>query len=129
MFDYLFSSADQFQEGKKSTKRPRELDNEAVRQELSGVIEHVRIGHLLPAHGELLDNVMRRGLVERCVPLDIGEGSYFPHSPWMRNQGEKGFVRPRLFMPYYEESKVGLVSLCFNLFMKFSYFLLVFRSL
>ena len=113
----FFAAPDLFQDGigKKNTKRPRELDNEAVKQELSGVIEHVRIRHLLPAHGDLLDNAMRRGLVERGIPLDIGEGSFYPCSPWMRNQGEKSFVRPRLFMPYYEESKVNLFTFIMSL--------------
>ena len=106
-----FFATDVYQEsiGKKSTKR-RELDNDALRLELSGVIEHVRIRHLLPIHGDLLESAMRKGLVERGMPLDIGEGSFYPCSPWMRKQGEKGFVRPRLFMPYYEESKVAHLS-------------------
>lgn len=73
---------------------------------LSGVIEYVRIGHVLPPHSELLESVFRRGLVDRGMPLDIGEGSFYPNLPWMRRREEKDFVRPRLFLPYFEEAKV-----------------------
>ena len=69
-------------------------------------MEHVRIGHVLPPHGELLESVFRRGLVDRGMPLDIGEGSFYPNLPWMRRREEKDFVRPRLFLPYFEEAKV-----------------------
>lgn len=73
---------------------------------LSGVIEYVRIGHVLPPHSELLESVFRRGLVDRGMPLDIGEGSFYPNLPWMRRREEKDFVRPRIFLPYFEEAKV-----------------------
>lgn len=69
-------------------------------------MEHVRIGHVLPPHSELLESVFRRGLVDRGMPLDIGEGSFYPNLPWMRRREEKDFVRPRLFLPYFEEAKV-----------------------
>ena len=67
----------------------------------------MRIGHVLPPHSELLDGVFRRGLVDRGMPLDIGEGNFYPNLPWMRRREEKDFVRPRLFLPYFEEAKVS----------------------
>ncbi|KAJ7390594.1 BTB/POZ domain-containing protein 7 [Desmophyllum pertusum] len=84
------------------------LTNKQLKKVLSGVIEHVRIGHVLPPHSELLEGVFRRGLADRGMPLDIGEGSFYPNLPWMRRREEKDFVRPRLFLPYFEEAKVIL---------------------
>ena len=100
--------ADPFQENKKSTKR-REIDNKQLKRVLLGVIEHVRIGHVLPPHSELLEGVFRRGLADRGMPLDIGEGSFYPNLPWMRRREERDFVRPRLFLPYFEEAKVSFL--------------------
>ena len=137
------------QDSKKSSKR-REIDSMELKKALSGVIDHVRLGHVIPSHSELLESVFRRGLVDRGMPLDIGEGSFcpnlrrglldrgmpldigegyfyphlrrslvdrgmpldigegnfYPNLPWMRRREEKDFVRPRLFLPYYEEAKV-----------------------
>lgn len=102
---YSFFSEDPFQESKKTSKR-REIDSKQLKKVLSGVIEYVRIGHVLPPHSELLESVFRRGLVDRGMPLDIGEGSFYPNLPWMRRREEKDFVRPRIFLPYFEEAKV-----------------------
>ena len=101
----MFVILDPFPENKKNAKR-REVDNKQLKRVLSGVIEHVRIGHVLPPHSELLDSVFRRGLADRGMPLDIGEGSFYPNLPWMRRREERDFVRPRLFLPYFEEAKV-----------------------
>lgn len=98
---------DLFQENKKSTKR-REVDTKQLKRVLSGVIEHVRMGHVIPTHSEVLEGVFRRGLADRGMPLDIGEGSFYPNLPWMRRRQEKDFVRPRLFLPYCEEAKIIL---------------------
>lgn len=98
---------DVFQEGKKNTKR-REVDNKQLKIVLSGVIEHVRMGHVIPTHSDVLEGVFRRGLADRGMPLDIGEGSFYPNIPWMRRRQEKDFVRPRLFLPYFEEAKIIL---------------------
>lgn len=98
---------DPFQESKKTSKR-REIDSKQLKKVLSGVIEYVRIGHVLPPHSELLESVFRRGLVDRGMPLDIGEGSFYPNLPWMRRREEKDFVRPRIFLPYFEEAKIIL---------------------
>lgn len=98
---------DPVQDNKKNAKR-RDIDNKQLKRVLAGVIEHVRIGHVLPPHSELLDGVFRRGLVDRGMPLDIGEGNFYPNLPWMRRREEKDFVRPRLFLPYFEEAKAIL---------------------
>jgi len=103
----FFVTLDPVQDNKKNTKR-REVDNKQLKKVLSGVIEHVRIGHVLPPHSELLQGVFRRGLADRGMPLDIGEGSFYPNLPWMRRREEKDFIRPRLFLPYFEEAKVKL---------------------
>ena len=105
-----FFTSDPVQDNKKNTKR-REVDNKQLKKVLSGVIEHVRIGHVLPPHSELLESVFRRGLADRGMPLDIGEGSFYPNLPWMRRREERDFVRPRLFLPYFEEAKVRLLYL------------------
>lgn len=85
---------------------------------LSGLIEHVRIGHVLPPHSEILEGVFRRGLADRGMPLDIGEGSFYPNLPWMRRREEKDFIRPRLFLPYFEEAKVNFIFLCAVMFFR-----------
>ena len=107
----LFFTSDPVQDNKKNTKR-REVDNKQLKKVLSGLIEHVRIGHVLPPHSELLEGVFRRGLADRGMPLDIGEGSFYPNLPWMRRREEKDFIRPRLFLPYFEEAKVNFCVCC-----------------
>ena len=109
---HLFS--DPIPDSKKSVKR-REIDNKALKKVLMGVMDHVRIGHVLPSHCDLLESAFRRGLVERGMPLDIGEGSFYPNAPWMRRRDGKDFVRPRLFLPYFEEAKVDFCFSCTSL--------------
>ena len=36
------------------------------------------------------------------------EGSYSRMSAWIRGKSQGMYVRPRLFMPYYDEAKVGV---------------------
>lgn len=94
------------QDGKRSTKRRRAI-NKALKKELSGIINHVRIQHVLPLHSELVESAITRGLIDRGMPLDIGEGSFYPSCPWMRRRNDKDFVKPRLFLNYYDEAKVS----------------------
>lgn len=84
--------------------------NKALKKELAGIISNVRIQHVLPLHSDLLESTIERRVIDRGMPLDIGEGSFYPTCPWMRRRHDKDFVKPRLFLPYYEEAKVSKVS-------------------
>lgn len=68
--------------------------------------------HVLPLHSELLESAIARGIIDRGMPLDIGQGSFYPSCPWMRRRHDKDFVKPRLFLSYYDEAKVECGCVC-----------------
>ncbi|EDO37005.1 predicted protein, partial [Nematostella vectensis] len=91
-------------DGKRSVKI-KDIDNKALKRELAGLVEHVRVQHIIPPQCEVLENALARGLIKQGMPLDIGQGSFYPRCPWMRRKNDKDFTRPRLFLPYYQEAK------------------------
>lgn len=67
--------------------------------------------HVIPTNSEILNQAIRRGLVSTPPSHMIGndESESLPRvNAWVRTTTNANglFVRPRLFMPYYEELKV-----------------------
>lgn len=90
--------------------KKRDLSDVELREILSDLLPHVRIDHILPANSEVLNQAIRRGLVSTPPSHMIGDDrENLRVNAWIRGGKNNGlYVRPRLFMPYYEEVKVLL---------------------
>ncbi|KAL7289282.1 hypothetical protein TKK_0017216 [Trichogramma kaykai] len=91
--------------------KKRDLSDIELREILSELLPLVRMDHVLPPNNEILAQAIRRGLVSTPPSHMIGdERENLRINAWIRGGKKNGlFVRPRLFMPYYEEIK-GLVE-------------------
>uniref|UniRef100_A0A8D8ANN2 BTB/POZ domain-containing protein 7 n=2 Tax=Culex pipiens TaxID=7175 RepID=A0A8D8ANN2_CULPI len=90
--------------------KKRDLSDVELREILSELLPHVRMDHVLPPSNEILNQAIRRGLVSTPPSHMIGDDrESLRINAWIRGGKNHGlFVRPRLFMPYYEEVKVLL---------------------
>ncbi|XP_031617998.1 BTB/POZ domain-containing protein 7 [Contarinia nasturtii] len=90
--------------------KKRDLSDIELREILSDLLPLVRMDHVLPPNSEVLNQAIRRGLVSTPPSHMIGdERENFRVNAWIRGGKNHGlFVRPRLFMPYYEEVKTLL---------------------
>ncbi len=86
--------------------RKRDVNDVDMREILAEVLPYVRMDHVIPPNNETLNQAVRRGLVSTPPSHMIGGDQRFSRVyAWVRSQTGL-FVRPRLFMPYYEEIKV-----------------------
>lgn len=88
--------------------KKRDLSDVELREILSELLPLVRMDHVLPPNSDVLAQAIRRGLVSTPPSHMIGdERENLRVNAWIRTQhGNNGlFVRPRLFMPYFEEVK------------------------
>ncbi|XP_015590954.1 BTB/POZ domain-containing protein 7 isoform X2 [Cephus cinctus] len=87
--------------------KKRDLSDVELREILSELLPLVRMDHVLPPNSEILAQAIRRGLVSTPPSHMIGdERENLRVNAWIRGGKKNGlFVRPRLFMPYYEEIK------------------------
>lgn len=87
--------------------KKRDLSDIELREILSELLPLVRMDHVLPPNSEILNQAIRRGLVSTPPSHMIGdERENLRINAWIRGGKNRGlFVRPRLFMPYYEEVK------------------------
>lgn len=87
--------------------KKRDLSDIELREILSELLPHVRMDHVLPPNNETLHSAIRRGLVSTPPSHMIGDDrDNLRINAWIRGGKNHGlFVRPRLFMPYYEELK------------------------
>ncbi|KAJ8682027.1 hypothetical protein QAD02_017819 [Eretmocerus hayati] len=87
--------------------KKRDLSDIELREILSELLPLVRMDHVLPPNSEILAQAIRRGLVSTPPSHMIGdERENLRINAWIRGGKRNGlFVRPRLFMPYYEEIK------------------------
>lgn len=90
--------------------KKRDLSDVELREILSELLPLVRMDHVAPANSETLASAIRRGLVStppsHMIGSDQRDGVRL--NAWVRTSANNNglFVRPRLFMPYYEEIKV-----------------------
>lgn len=87
--------------------KKRDLSDIELREILSELLPHVRMDHVLPPNNETLHSAIRRGLVSTPPSHMIGDDrESLRVNAWIRGGKNHGlFVRPRLFMPYYDEVK------------------------
>lgn len=90
--------------------KKRDLSDVELREILSELLPLVRMDHVLPPNSDHLNQAIRRGLVSTPPSHMIGdERDNLRINAWVRCGKMNGlFVRPRLFMPYYEEIKTLL---------------------
>ncbi|KAI8116725.1 BTB/POZ domain-containing protein 7 [Lucilia cuprina] len=90
--------------------KKRDLSDVELREILSDLLPLVRMDHVLPPNSEVLAQAIRRGLVSTPPSHMIGdERENLRINAWIRGGKNQGlFVRPRLFMPYFEEVKALL---------------------
>ncbi|XP_059619616.1 BTB/POZ domain-containing protein 7 [Phlebotomus argentipes] len=90
--------------------KKRDLSDVELREILSELLPLVRMDHVLPPNSEVLNQAIRRGLVSTPPSHMIGDDrENLRVNAWIRGGKNHGlFVRPRLFMPYYEEIKALL---------------------
>lgn len=94
--------------------KKRDLSDIELREILSELLPLVRMDHVLPPTSEHLNQAIRRGLVSTPPSHMIGDDrDNLRINAWVRCGKNHGlFVRPRLFMPYYEEIKSLLEDRC-----------------
>ncbi|RZF39979.1 hypothetical protein LSTR_LSTR002382 [Laodelphax striatellus] len=93
--------------------KKRDLSDAELRELLADMLPLVRMDHVAPAHSDTLAQAIRRGLVSTPPSHMLGADSQRQprdsSAAWVRTAPPSGlFVRPRLFMPYYEEIKTLL---------------------
>lgn len=90
--------------------KKRDLSDVELREILSELLPLVRMDHVLPPNSEVLAQAIRRGLVSTPPSHMISnDRENLRVNAWIRGGKNQGlFVRPRLFMPYFEEVKVLL---------------------
>ncbi|CAH1793169.1 unnamed protein product, partial [Owenia fusiformis] len=93
---------------KKGIKK-RDLNDGELRDILLEILPHIRTDHILPTNHETLLSAIKRGLISTAPSHMIGDdfgGSRL--SAWIRGKSSGMFIKPRFFVPYYEEVKAIL---------------------
>ena len=90
----------------KRSIRRKEIDVRSLKQALHGVLPLVRVQHILPKDSSVLKTAIQQGLLQKEMPLDIGEGERQQRSSWIRVNDDRKYVKPRLFAAYVDEAKV-----------------------
>jgi len=97
--------------------KKRDLSDVELRDILCDVLPHIRTDHVLPKDTEVLTNAIKRGLVSVPPSHMIGSdtvavGGQSSASAWVRTRNMALFIKPRLFVPYFDEVKVWIVLIC-----------------
>jgi len=100
--------------------KKRDLSDVELRDILSEVLPHIRTDHVLPKDSEVLTNAIKRGLVSVPPSHMIGSdtiavGGQSSASAWVRTRNMALFIKPRLFVPYFDEVKVKTVFITYLL--------------
>lgn len=88
--------------------KKRDLDDEELRQIIADLLPCIRPEYVLPGNSETLQSAVKRGLV--CLPPPhflSDEASHSSAASTWVHSWRRGALPPRLFIPYYEEAKVG----------------------
>ena len=93
---------------KKGIKK-RDLNDVELRDILAELLPYVRTDHIIPPNNDVLSNGIKRGLISTPPSHMIGDDNAGSSRmcAWIRSKNSGMFVKPRLFLPYYEETKVG----------------------
>ena len=92
---------------KKGIKK-KDLNDTELREMLTDLMPYVRTSHIIPATNDLLTSAVKWGLVSvppsHMVGADVGVSAA---SAWVRTRNMALFIKPRLFMPFFDEAKVS----------------------
>ena len=89
----------------KRSIRRKEIDVKPLKHVLHGVLPLIRVQHILPKDSNVLKTAIQQGLLQKEMPLDIGEGERQQRSSWIRVKDDRKYVKPRLFAAYVDEAK------------------------
>ncbi|GFO11987.1 BTB/POZ domain-containing protein 7 [Plakobranchus ocellatus] len=91
---------------KKGVKR-HDLNDKELGQLLADLLPLVRVEHVLPLNSDVLASAVKRGLLEPPLAASLGSEDALLHrmAAWTGRTNSGAFLKPRLFMPYYEEAK------------------------
>ncbi|XP_064602149.1 LOW QUALITY PROTEIN: BTB/POZ domain-containing protein 7-like [Liolophura sinensis] len=93
---------------KKGVKK-RDLNDVELRDVLVDLLPLVRMDHVIPANNDVLSNAIKRGLVSTPPSHMMADETHgLQGCAWIRGKNSGMYVKPRLFMPYYEEMKALL---------------------
>ena len=105
--------------------KKRDLSDVELRDILSDILPHIRTDHVLPKDSEVLTGAIKRGLVSIPPSHMIGSdtvavGGQSSASAWVRTRNMSLFIKPRLFVPYFDEVKVTSVHFCIPVFFTYA---------
>ncbi|XP_028393413.1 BTB/POZ domain-containing protein 7-like [Dendronephthya gigantea] len=89
----------------KRSIRRKDIDVKSLKHVLHGVLQLIRVQHILPKDSSVLKVAIQQGLLQKKMPLDIGEGERQQRSSWIRVNDDRKYVKPRLFSAYVDEAK------------------------
>ena len=105
---------------RKSAKRSREVCDGELKDILANAFPHVRIHHILPRdrNSEIFDMALARNLFPFHPLSNFASQSCTrtKFAPWDPRTPPNAYTRPRLFLPYYEECKVRIMSILKSIF-------------
>uniref|UniRef100_A0A0K2U366 BTB/POZ domaincontaining protein 7like [Nasonia vitripennis] n=1 Tax=Lepeophtheirus salmonis TaxID=72036 RepID=A0A0K2U366_LEPSM len=91
-----------------SNSRRREVCDNELRTLIGPLLNCLRIQHILPRddrHSDVLDNALHRNLIPRPPCFFAQTDDVTKYSAWDPRNFDGLYVKPRLFLPYYEECK------------------------
>ena len=97
-----------------SASKRREVCDSELKDILSNMISQVRVPHVLPRDrsSEVLDMALQRNLFPVLPNFTSQVNESTKYSPWDPKSNNGLFVRPRLFLPYFEECKKLIQDRC-----------------
>jgi len=114
---------------KKGVKK-RDLNDLELRNILAEILPLVRIDHVIPHNCDVMNSAIKRGLLStppsHMYEDEVGHKSQI--CAWIRGKSASMFMRPRLFTPYFEETKVNS-SLKQDLFLQYLFTFFIFHSI
>ena len=100
---------------RRSPKR-KDISDEGLFHAVKDVLPYIRIKQVLPKDSVVLQMAYHRNLFQKPFPLDVAVGDDYniSSSNWLpprRSRKNNDYTRPRMFTPYFEETKVIFFSL------------------
>ena len=100
---------------RRSPKR-KDVSDEDLFHAVEDVLPYIRIKQVLPKDSVVLQMAYHRNLFQKPFPLDValGDNHNISSSNWLpprRSRKNDDYTRPRMFNPYFEETKVISISL------------------
>ena len=95
---------------RRSPKR-KDINDEDLYEAIKDISPFIRIKQVIPKSSVVLQMAYHRRLLQRPLDVATGDSDALLSTHWVRSwkgRHHGNYVRPRLFIPYYEEAKVNL---------------------